>query len=304
MAATASRPAGVSPAEFDGYFPRSSMLHQVQRHRAVGLFFGQRALMIGAAKPLNFVGTAEHSNGNERPFRRLAHTGVWFETIFFGTRAEADKVLAAVHKMHERVHGELAEDAGPWPAGSPYSALSTEEMLWTIAVMMDSAEVFHDLLVRRLEEDERERLWQDYARFGELFGMPRDEAPATYREFRAYWDAQLEPGVLFLTEEARYVGRAVAFEIPMRAPMQPFKRVHDAIMLGALPPVIRELYGMSYSSRDALAFRAATAALRTSRPLLPGRATRGRNTMFFEGVAETERYRIEHGIPTPQVLKD
>ena len=65
-----------------GYFPRGrSQLRRVHSERLVGLFYGQRALCIGAVKPLNYVGTSEHSYVKLTPFRRLVHTGNAFETI-------------------------------------------------------------------------------------------------------------------------------------------------------------------------------------------------------------------------------
>jgi hypothetical protein len=46
----------------EGYFPRGrSVLRQVHEEHLVGLFYGQRALCIGALAPLNYVGTSEHS---------------------------------------------------------------------------------------------------------------------------------------------------------------------------------------------------------------------------------------------------
>src|SRR4029079_17501766 len=112
---------GGSPDQ--GYFPRrTSVLRHVHEQRAVGLLYGQRALAIGAINPLNFVGTANHTWARETPFQRLAHTAKMFERIFFGTRAEADGVLAMVRHMHERIEGTLTEDAGVTKAGTPYSA--------------------------------------------------------------------------------------------------------------------------------------------------------------------------------------
>src|SRR5918911_4045265 len=103
----------------NGYFPRgSSMLRRVHEEHLVGLLYGQRALCIGALAPLNYVGTSEHSGARLTPFRRLAHTGHAFEKIFFGTRQEADTVLTYVHRLHQRVHGELPEDAGVHKAGT------------------------------------------------------------------------------------------------------------------------------------------------------------------------------------------
>src|SRR5436309_12245991 len=97
----------------DGYFPRGrSVLRQVHEEHLVGLMYGQRALCIGALSPLNYVGTSQHSYARLTPFRRLVHTGKAFETIYFGSRAEADGVLDYVHKLHQRVNGTLPEDAG------------------------------------------------------------------------------------------------------------------------------------------------------------------------------------------------
>src|SRR5919205_285928 len=95
-----------------GYFPPGrSLLRHVHRQRAVGLLYGQRALAIGAIAPLNFIGTLRHTRALGTPFQRLTRTATMFETIFFGSRAEADAVLSTVDRLHQRVHGELTEDA-------------------------------------------------------------------------------------------------------------------------------------------------------------------------------------------------
>ena len=57
-------------------------------------------------------------------------------------------------------------------------------MLWTVAVTAESALYFYELFVRSLSAWERDGFWQDYIRFGELFGMPREVAPPTYEAFR------------------------------------------------------------------------------------------------------------------------
>ncbi|HEV3047613.1 MAG TPA: oxygenase MpaB family protein [Solirubrobacteraceae bacterium] len=286
-----------------GYFPRgSSMLRRVHDEHAVGLLYGQRALCIGALKPLNFVGTIEHSRSRLTPFKRLVSTAKAFETIFFGTRAEADRVLVRVQRMHERVIGTLPHDAGATPAGTPYSAFDAELMLWTVAAIADSAQCFFELLVRRLSEGEREALWQDYVRFGELFGMPRAAAPRSYAQFRGYWREQLAGEDLFLSEEAHRTGYMTAFEIPMAASYQPAKRLHDLIVLGSLPERVREMYGLRYTMAQRRGFGAAVAALRLTRRAIPRELAWGPNRGSYERVARLERWRIEHGEPTPRVV--
>jgi uncharacterized protein (DUF2236 family) len=278
------------------------MLRRVHEERAVGLFYGQRALCVGAVKPLNYVGTSRHTRNKSTPFQRLSHTGEMFEAIFFGTRAEADRVLEAVRRMHDHVVGVLEEDAGPHhPAGTPYSAFDPQLMLWTVAVIADSAEWFYERMVRGLSEHEREWLWHDYVRFAELFGLPPRHVPATHGDFRRWYEDQLAGEDLYLTEEARYMGHASAFAIPMPASRRLGKRVHDAIMLCSLPPRVRELYGLHCTSAHRAVCAAALAASRGARPLLPRRMVRGSCVPEFRMVAATERRRIALGIPTPQV---
>lgn len=286
-----------------GYFPKGeSMLRRVHSERSVGLLYGQRALIIGALNPLNFTGTYEHTAARLKPFQRLARTAEAFETIFFGTRAEADEVLAYVEKMHSRVEGELTEDAGITPAGSAYSAFDPKLMLWTMAVIADSGGYFYELFVRRLDDREREALWQDYLRFAELFGMPRDAAPATYPEFREYFDGELASERAHLTPVARQVGYWTAFDIPLPRVRGLGKPVHNLIVLGSLPDRVRELYDLDWSPAQAAAFRTAVQALRAARPVTPRSMRRGYNTSHFRLVARTERRRLEQGRPTPQAV--
>ncbi len=286
-----------------GYFPReTSVLRRVHEQRAVGLLYGQRALAIGAINPLNFVGTTNHTWARETPFQRLAHTAKMFEAIFFGSREEADSVLAMVHRMHQKVEGALSEDAGVTKAGTPYSAFDPEQMLWTVAVSADSARVFHELLVRPLSEEERDAFWADYVRFGELFGMPRGVAPRSHAEFAAYFQEQLDRPEAHLTDEALQVGSAIMFKIPVPAAQRPAMALHNLIVRGSLPPRIRELYGLGWSPAQAAAFRTAVAAIRSSRPLVPKRVRRGSNEAHFELVARTEKQRVERGETIPGAL--
>jgi uncharacterized protein (DUF2236 family) len=286
----------------DGYFPQAtSVLRRVHDERLVGLFFGQRALAIGALQPVNYTGTSQSTGGRERPFRRLVRTANDFEAIFFGSRAEADRVLAKVQRLHLRVHGELPEDAGPFPAGTSYSAFDPELMLWTVAVTAESALYFYELFVRPLSASERDAFWQDYVRFGELFGMPRAVAPPTYAAFLAWWDAKLAGDEMYLTDEARRTGAFVALEIPMPWINQPAKKLHDLVMLGSLPPRVRELYGMPWSAAQARAFPLAVATLRGMRGVAPASVRQGSCARSFALVEQTERQRIERGKPTPQL---
>ena len=285
-----------------GYFPPGSVLRKVHGERVVGLMYGQRALAIGALDPRNFVGTRTHTRYAERPFHRLAATGKMFEEIFFGTKADADRVLAAVHRMHSAVKGELPDDAGPMPAGTPYSAFEPELMLWTIAPAADSAVYFYELFVRELSEAERDAFWADYVRFGELFGMPASVAPGSWAEFREYVDGKISGPDAHLTDEARFVGSAVMFEIPTAPSRWPAMRVHNVVMKASLPERAQEHYRLRLTAADAAAARTAVAAARAMRPLTPRSVLRGRCTRYFEDVDAAERRMLARGKTAPGSL--
>ncbi|MBO0767651.1 MAG: DUF2236 domain-containing protein [Solirubrobacterales bacterium] len=277
----------------EGYFPRgSSILRRVHDERLVGLFYGQRALCIGALMPLNYVGTMAHTHWRDRLFQRLAHTAEQFETVYFGTRAQADALLVRVHRMHRQVHGTLPFDAGATAKGTAYDAFNPELMLWTVAIIAESALHFYELFIGRLSDAEREAYWQDYLRFGELFGTPRESCPRTYVEFRQWWDAQLNSELMYLTEEARYVGHATAFRIPLPPLHQPFTLAHNAIQLGSLPPVVREHYGLRYGPADRLAYAAAVAGIRAGRIVTPDLLAKGSSAIFYRQIAVSEARRI------------
>jgi uncharacterized protein (DUF2236 family) len=282
------------------YFPPGqSMARRVHGERSVGLLYGQRALLIGALEPLTYTGTMLSTRSGDRPFERLARTAKVQETVFLGTRAEADEVLAKVHRLHETIKGELPEAAGAHPAGTAYSAFEPELMLWTLAVIADSGREMYETLVRPLDPEERERLWQDYVRFGELFGLPRSEVPSSHLEFKAWFDGKLAAPDLQATEHGLEMAPLVAFRQPVPLPARGNLAVQNHIIKGTLPPRVREIFGIRWSRAHESGFRALAATSRRTRGAFPYRMRRGRNDVFFDVVTKAERRR--GGTVTPQL---
>jgi uncharacterized protein (DUF2236 family) len=282
------------------YFPPGhSMAHRVHGERSVGLLYGQRALLIGALEPLTYTGTMLSTWSGNRPFERLARTAKIQETVFLGTRAEADEALAKVRRLHEKVRGELPEAAGGHPAGTPYSAFDPKLMLWTLAVIADSGRAMYEALVRPLDPEERERLWQDYVRFGELFGLPASCVPATHLEFKAWFDGKLAAPEARPTAHGLEMAPLVAFRQPVPAAARGNIALQNHLIKGTLPPRVREVFGIRWSRAHESSFRAIAAAHRRSRGLFPYRMRRGRNDVFFDVVTQSERRR--GGTVTPQL---
>jgi uncharacterized protein (DUF2236 family) len=275
------------------------MARRVHGERSVGLLYGQRALLIGALEPLTYTGTMQSSNAGDHPFTRLARTAKIQETVFLGTKAEADKALAAVHRLHERVGGFLSEAAGVYPAGAAYSAFDPELMLWTLAVIADSGRAMYETMAAPLSEAEREALWQDYVRFGELFGLPRSEVPGSHREFRAWFEEKLASPAMHVTPHAREMAPLVAFRQPVPRHARLNLETQNLIIKGTLPPRVREIFGIRWSGAHERAFRSVTAAHRRARHAMPRPLRRGRNDYFFDVVTRAEKRR--GGTPTPRV---
>jgi uncharacterized protein (DUF2236 family) len=271
----------------------------VHGERSVGLLYGQRALLIGALEPLTYTGTMQSTRAADFPFRRLARTAKIQETILLGSREEADRALAGVHRLHERVKGTLSEPAGTHPSGTAYSAYDPELMLWTLAVIADSGRAMYETMVRPLSEAEREDLWRDYIRFGELFGLPAGEVPGSYREFSAWWDERLSSPDLQATAHGLEMAPLVAFEQPVPRTARGNIAVQNHIIKGTLPPRVREIFGIRWSAAHERSFRAMTAAHRRARRYFPRKMRRGRNDVFFDVVSKTERQR--GGTVTPQL---
>jgi uncharacterized protein (DUF2236 family) len=276
----------------DGYFPReSSVLRRVHGERVVGILYGQRALLVQATHPLAFAGLTANTQGLDAPFRRLAHTAKTMERVFFGAREEADRELARVRDLHAKVRGEIAEPAGPYPAGSRYRANDPEFLLWILACIADSAQAAYERFARPLGSREREALWQDYLLVGELFGLPRSRAPASWLEFRAYMGARLASDDLHLTPQARELGRTVAFELPVPTRRRPAMAAINLCVLGLLPKRVRELYGLPWTVAHDLALSSLAASMRATRPLVPRTIRRGSSAADYDLVARTEARR-------------
>ena len=277
----------------NGYFPPGeSVLRRVHEERAVGLLYGQRSLLMQATHPVAFTGLLSSTSGTPAPFQRLARTAKLMETVFFGSCAESDRVTRAVQKMHSRVRGTTDRRAGRHPAGTPYSATDPDFLLWILACLADSALVLHRVFVGDLSEPERERFWQDYLLVGELFALDRAYAPATYAEFRDYMRERIASRDLHVTDDARELGRRVAFDLPLPAYRRAALPAVNLAVTGSLPSRVRRLYGIPWSAAHEAAYQALVTSHRLSRPVVPLSLKRGPCARDYDLVARTEKRRM------------
>jgi uncharacterized protein (DUF2236 family) len=260
-----------------GYFPQGeSVLRQVHEERIVGMLYGQRALILQAMHPVAFEGLVADTKGLDAPFKRLVRTAKTMERIYFGTTEQADKVAAAVARMHGRV---------------PAAGIQ-EHLLWILACLADSALAIHSRFVGRLGREEREAFWADYLVLGDLFGVSRDVAPADYAAFRAYMRDQLASDAMYVTEETRELTLRVTFELPLPASRRPGLAVINHAITGTLPPRVRREYGLNWNAIDEARLAAFTAASRAGAIVLPRALWTGSCARDYDLVAKGEARRL------------
>src|ERR1700693_33298 len=133
-----------------GYFGPASVSWQVHREVTV-LFGGARAVLMQAAHPLVIAGARDTGFYERNPWKRLQRTLILTYTITFGTKAEARAAADKINEVHARIKGIDSE------TGLAYDAMDPNLLLYVHACLVDSALLFEQLTVGKLDDEGRER---------------------------------------------------------------------------------------------------------------------------------------------------
>lgn len=246
-----------------GYFGPDSVSWRVHREVTV-LFGGARAVLMQAAHPLVIAGARETGFYERNPWRRLQRTLVLTYTITFGTRAEADAAAGRINEVHDRIKG--VDEV----TGRPYDALDPDLLLYVHACLVESALLFEALTVGALDPRGRQRFHEEQMLAAEMVRVPRSLIPSTVRDLRGYLREVEASGILRASEAAGRVAD-LFHEPPAEAEWRPILKGVSRLAFGTLPPRVRDLYGIELTPARRASMRAAFAAIRTFRPLLPAR---------------------------------
>ncbi len=231
----------MTPADLP-FFAEGSLIREVQRERLVALS-GARALFMQAAHPVAFVGFFSHTAAAEDPHPRLARTALAVNTVIYGSETQAREVQEIVGTMHARVRGTLKETIGPYPAGTEFRGDDPELLLWILASFIDSSYRAFERFVRPLSRREREELWQQWRRVGEIFGLDAGDMPSTYAVHLEYMEGMLESGRLVVTDDARELSRKVILNPPVPPALLPVKELINQLTIDSLPGDLQRQFG-------------------------------------------------------------
>jgi uncharacterized protein (DUF2236 family) len=237
------------------------------------------AILLQLAHPLVAAGVAEHSIAVAHPERRLERLGQTIRAmlaITFGTEEEVARAAAAINRVHDRVHGVLAEATGPFPAGTPYSAHDPALLAWVHLTLLEMLPRAYELFVGPLTAEEWDRYCAEATGMGPLLGIPDALLPRDYDAFQRYMATMLEDGgPITVTPTARAIGRDIVN--PPLGPVVPALGWVPAPLynwtmwpaIGLLPPRIRREFGFNWGVRERLVSAWLVTAWRAWRPLIP-----------------------------------
>lgn len=249
-----------------------SIARRINAERVV-LLGWSRAILLQLAHPLVAAGVADHSSfrsGRAAAIVRLHHTIRAMLALTFGDEAGRAAALNGIRAIHRRVHGQLRETVGRFPAGTPYSAEDPDLVLWVHATLLESIPLVYDHLVQPLTDAERDAYCAEAAPIAIDLGARPTDVPRTWQALRDYLDRMYVSGAIAVGAQARELADAV-LSPPFAVLVAPMTFVNRALTVGLLPQPIRSQYRLVWDHRLDRRMMRLIRMVRVMRKMLPRR---------------------------------
>lgn len=247
----------------EGFFGPDSMVSTVFEERTV--FLGvPTGIVLQVAHPKVGQGVGDHGTLSESPIDRLHRTFDAFDAVLFGDVVSAVRAAVIVRTLHERVHGTVDGDAGPFDAGDQYHANDPELLLWVAATLIELPLDTYEAYAGPLSRPEVEQFYEEMQVFGELMGVPADVFPEDYDAFQSYYRETIDSEIVEST-----AAREVVSGFLDHSPATPLVRYLTSSLL---PPGVREPVGLEWGPGRERVHSVSAACLRSlPRSLVPDR---------------------------------
>jgi len=188
--------------------------------------------------------------------------------LTFGTPEEAAAAVNGIKRIHDRVHGCLAETAGSHSSGARYSAHDPALLLWVHATLVDTFLVTYERFVAPLTSEEKDRYCLEAAAAAPRLGIPLESIPDSEAALARYMERMLASSDIAVTDTARRLATDVlSLGLPRVA--QPVVGIARLPVVGMLPETIRTGYGFRWTPRHERALAIVTSVTRYVVPALP-----------------------------------
>jgi uncharacterized protein (DUF2236 family) len=172
-----------APKGDPGLFGPGSMAWKVHANPVALAIGGVAAVILELAEPRVRTGVWEHSIFKTDPLKRMRRTGEATLITTYGPTQAAERRVAMVTRMHERVFGVT-------PEGQAYSALEPELMTWVHITAGWGFLNAYDRYVEPVSRADKDRYYAEGAALGRAFGA--DAAPGSAAEVDQ-WFQRMNP---------------------------------------------------------------------------------------------------------------
>jgi uncharacterized protein (DUF2236 family) len=222
------------PAGEPALVPADSVSWRIFKNPVSLLIGGVAAVVLELAEPAVRTGVWEHTGFRRDPVQRLTRTGLAAMVTVYGPRSIAERLIARVVALHERVQGTT-------PAGEPYRANDPRLLTWVQATAAFGFIEAYSRYVRPLAPDEIDRAYAEGAPAAALYGA--DRAPGCDTDRLTLFDSmrdRLEPSPIVF-EFLEIMRRAPLLPWPLR----PVQRLLIRAAVELVPAWVRERLGLT-----------------------------------------------------------
>jgi uncharacterized protein (DUF2236 family) len=250
----------------------TSITWRINRERLVLLGWG-RAILMQFAHPLIAAGVADHSSFRAGRVERLLRLHGTVRAMLELTSGSDEQIRATtehIRRIHDRVHGTLPEAAGPFPAGTPYSAHDPALLRWVHATLLDSVPLAYERFVGPLSREEIDRYCREGDDVARMLGIPDALLPRDIDDVHAFVADRLASGELVVTDTARAMAQDLLHP-PFHLTYWPLTRAIRLAAVGLLDPGLRAQYGFTWTARDDRALDRWAGRIRRLHAITPNR---------------------------------
>ncbi len=216
--------AAIMSAPGPRWFPDDSAIRRV--HSDASMFVGGlSALLLQSLHPLAMAGVAQHSDFRTDPWGRLQRTADFLAATTFGPIPVAERSIAIVRKVHERVVGTASD-------GRPYSANDPHLLRWVhVCEVTSFLAAYQRYGADPLSAQDADAYVKDASLVARKLGV--NEPPKNVRELAA--ELREYRYELRGTTEARQAARFLLLEPPLPLAARAPYAVLGAAAIGLLP---------------------------------------------------------------------
>ncbi|MGU3498730.1 oxygenase MpaB family protein [Mycobacterium sp. C31M] len=176
---------------------------------------------------------------------RMARNYDAFMSWYCGDLDAALKMASRINGYHSQVGGMAPYKCGHMKQGQAFRAVEKQLMIKTVATMIFPLKEFYEAMYEPLTPEQCEEYYEEAKTFAMLFGIERDDMPADWVAWEAWWQDRLESDEFEITVD---VQRQLPFpQMNGEHSDRPFlmRKFEDWMMafeLNMLPDVTRRKY--------------------------------------------------------------